>query len=267
MDEKLKRLIKWGVLGVTTFVVALIILPSTFVIVGAGEQGVVLNWGAVQDEVLDEGFHLKVPVMQKIIKMNVKKQKVEVQASAASKDLQVVTTSVALNFHLNPLTVNKLYKEVRNNYGSIIIAPVVMDAIKASTALYTAEELVTKRSEVKASIEKALKTKLESQNLVVDDVNITNFKFSVSFDKAIEAKVTAEQEALVAKNRLEQVKFEAQQQIERARAEAEAIKIQAEAINKGGGKDYVQLQAIAKWNGQLPTSFVPGSALPFLNIK
>ena len=133
-------------------------------------------------------------------------------------------------------------------------------------AEFTAEELITKRAEVKAFLKEGITTSLATHNIIVEDMFITNFTFSAQFDKAIESKVTAEQDALAAKNKLEQVKFEAEQRVAQARAEAEAIKIQAEAITQQGGQDYVNLKAVEKWNGVLPVTMLPGSSVPFVNI-
>jgi regulator of protease activity HflC (stomatin/prohibitin superfamily) len=116
--------------------------------------------------------------------------------------------------------------------------------------------LITKRDDVRDSITTKLENKLTERGLIINDVNITDFEFSAEFDRAIEQKVKAEQEALKAKEDLERVKFEAQQQIEKSKAEAEKIRIQAEAITKQGGEEYVKLQWIQKWNGQLPSTML-----------
>lgn len=254
-----------AVLGVVAIVVLLLINP--FVVVGAGERGVVLHWGAVEGQVLNEGIHWRTPISQRVVKVSVQVQKEETDADASTKDLQTITAKVALNYHLNPDKVSEIYQHLGLDFKDNIIAPTMQEAIKSATAKYNAEELITNREAVKADIMTSLKDRLESQGILIDNFNIVNFSFSAQFNAAIEAKVTAEQNAQAAKNKLDQVKFEADQTVATAQAQAEAIKIQAEAINAQGGADYVQLQAIAKWNGVLPTSFVPGSAVPFLNLK
>lgn len=250
------------VILVVGFVTFLALTP--FTIVGSGHRGVVVNVGKVQDEILEEGFHFINPIAS-VTEINVQTQKVEAQATAASKDLQTVTAVVAVNYHLDPKTVNKLYQEIGMDFESRIISPSIQEAVKSATAKFTAEELITKRSEVGADIQASLTTRLNSKYMIVELVSIVNFDFSPSFNEAIEAKVTAEQNALASKNKLEQIKYEAEQRIVQAEAEAEAIAIQASAINSQGGADYVNLKAVEKWSGVLPT-YMTGDSIPFINL-
>lgn len=248
------------------FIFILIVIFSSFSIIKAGKRGVILNFGAVSDKIMTEGFNFKVPFYQSVHKLDVKTQKEEVTATAASKDLQTVSTQIALNFHLSATEVNRLWQTVGSEYKTRIIDPAIQEAIKASTAKYTAEELITKRSEVKETAKMLLSERLAKEFIIVDELSIVNFDFSNSFNSAIEAKVTAEQNALAAKNKLEQVKFEAEQRITQAKGEAEAIRIQAQAIQNQGGAEYVNLKAIEKWNGNLP-QYMMGNSVPFINIK
>lgn len=248
------------------FVLLLILIAiSPFTIIDAGHRGVVKNWGAVSEEILGEGIHWVTPIKQDVVEFDVRTQKEQVEAGAASKDLQTVNATVALNYHLEGGKVNRLLQET-DDYKTTIIAPAIQESVKAAAAKYTAEELVTKRALVKEDARVLLVERLAPKHIVLDDLSIVNFSFSKSFDEAIEAKVTAEQQALAAKNKLEQVKFEAEQRVAQARAEAEAIRIQAQAITQQGGEDYVQLKAIEKWNGVLPGQMIPGSTVPFLNL-
>ncbi|MEN9557730.1 MAG: hypothetical protein RL141_99 [Candidatus Parcubacteria bacterium] len=253
------------VLGIVCFVI-LFVIVNPLVIIAAGERGVVLTWGAVNDTPLESGIHWRMPIAQTVRKIDVRIQKDEVQASAASKDLQTVKATVALNYHLDPALVAFLYKEVGIGYAEKVISPAIQEAVKAATAQYTAEELITKRETVKETIRASLAERLKGHHILVDDFSVINFDFSESFNESIEAKVTAEQNALAAKNKLEQVKFEAEQRVTQAKAEAEAIKIQAEAITQQGGQSYVDLQAIEKWNGVLPSQMIPNATLPFINL-
>lgn len=238
-----------GIIAVVIGVVALLILivVNPFVKVDAGEKGVVLKWGAVTGEILDAGIHWITPISGDVAKLDVQIQKEEVDASSASKDLQVVTSKVALNYHLNEAQVADLWKNIGADFKIKVIDPAIQESVKAATARYTAEELVTKREQVKEDIKNSLKDRLAKDYILVDELNIINFDFSASFNSAIEAKVTAEQNAFAAKNKLEQVKYEASQTIESAKAQAEAIKIQAEAINSQGGADYVALKWVEAW--------------------
>jgi regulator of protease activity HflC (stomatin/prohibitin superfamily) len=193
----------------------------------------------------------------------VKVQKEEADAQAASKDLQTVTTRVALNYSIDPDHIVPLYQNIGIDYKSRIVDPSIQEAVKATTAKFTAEELVTKREEVRDSIKNLLADKLSGTGFKVEQLSIINFDFSPSFNNAIEAKVTAEQNALAAKNKLDQVKYEAQQAIEEARGKATALQIEAEAINTN--PQIIQLRAIEKWDGKLPQ--VTGNATPFINLK
>jgi regulator of protease activity HflC (stomatin/prohibitin superfamily) len=253
------------VIGIIILLVILIFNP--FVIVRAGERGVVLNWGAVSDIIYNEGLHLKIPIYQKIEKMDVTVQKEEYPASAASKDLQIVSTKVTINYRLIPSHVNWIYQNLKRDHSARVIIPTIQEYVKKTTARYTAEELITRREEVKDDLRIALSDNLAKSYIEVRDIFITDFNFSDEFNKAIEAKVTAEQRALEQKNILEQVKYKAEQRITAAKAEAEAIRIQAQAITQQGGKDYVQLKAIEKWDGKLPVQMIPGATVPFINVS
>ncbi len=164
--------------------------------------------------------------------MNVQTQKAEVTADSASKDLQVVTTVIAVNYNLEPAAVRSLYQTIGKDdvIAFKIIAPSIQEAVKSTTAKFTAEELITERTAVAVDIKANLTNKLGKLGILVTDINIVEFRFSPEFDAAIESKVRAEQDALAQKNLLEKVKYEAQQTIETARAQAESIKIQAEAV-------------------------------------
>lgn len=270
--------IKWVVWSVGALVaIVLLIIITPFKIVGAGERGVVLRFGAVI-RTMSEGLNWKTPIIEHVEIVDVKTQKEQVKASAASKDLQTVTAEVALNYHLDPDKVGELWRTIGSDYKARIIDPAIQESIKASAAKYTAEELITKRHQVKEDMKLSLSERLKSEFIVVDELSITDFDFSSSFNSAIEAKVKAEQEALTQKNKLEQVKYEADQaiaqakgmaeaRITNAKAEAEAIRIQAQAITQQGGAEYVNLKAVEKWNGQLPVQMIPNSTVPFININ
>jgi len=248
---------------VITFLV-LGLLFSSIYIVNAGERAVLITLGNPSDSVITEGIHFKIPIIQKVRIFDIKTQKDEVDASSASSDLQTVSAKIAINYHLESSSATRIYKEVGVDYINRILNPAVQESVKASTAQYTAEELITKRELVREEIKRLLIEKMQPRGIVIEDVLIINFDFSESFNSAIEAKVTAEQNALQAKNKLLQIEYEAQQRITQAQGEAEAIRIQVEAIRVQGGDQYVNLQAITKWNGVLPQ--VTGGAIPFLNL-
>lgn len=243
--------------------VGLIGFFSSFTIVGAGERGVITRLGKVQDRILDEGFHLKTPFIERVIHIDVTTQKAETDADAASRDLQSVDTTIALNYAVNPDSVNLLYQEYRRDYVSRLISPAIQEAVKAGTAQFSAEELITKRSEVRDAIKSDLDSRLQPEGINVQSFSIVNFTFSKAFDDAIESKQVAEQKALQAERDLQRIEIEAKQRIAQAEAEAEAIRITAQALSQNA--DLVELEAVKKWNGVLPS--YTGGNIPFLNIK
>lgn len=211
--------------ALAVFLVVLILGPfRPWVIVPAGHRGVVLQLGAVSGT-LGEGFHFILPVIQKVVQVNVQIQKSETNAAAASKDLQTISSKIALNYHVDPETVSRIFQQIGLAYESKVIDPAVQEAVKAITAKYTAEELITKRQQVALEIQELLTNRLRKSNIVVDAFSIVNFEFSQEFNKAIEAKQTAEQLALKAQRDLQRVKIEAEQKITQAKAEAEALRI------------------------------------------
>ena len=236
---------------------------GAFGTIGAGERGVLLQFGAVQDKVFDEGLYFKIPFIQTVVKMDVKIQKDEVPASASSKDLQVVTSKIALNYHLDPSAVNKVWQDVGTNYNTRIIAPSIQEGVKAVTARFTAEELITKREEVKEQIKSNLAIRLLEHAIIVDEFNIIDFEFSPSFNEAIESKVRAEQLKLKADRDLERIKIEKEQMIAAAQGKAEAIRIEAQALMQN--PKVVELRWIEKWDGKVPTYW--GEASPFIGIN
>jgi len=245
--------------------VALILFFGSWFTVGAGARGVVTRFSSVS-RVVSPGLHFKLPIIEEVIGIDVQTLKEQVDATAASKDLQNVSTVVALNYNINPDQVGILFVEIGEDYKARVVDPAIQEAIKASTAKYTAEELITKREQLRIDILALVKEKLSPRHIQPTDISIVNFKFSDLFEQAIEGKVTAEQNALAAKNKKDQVQYEADQRVIQSKGEAEAIKIQAQAITQQGGDDYVKLQWIKQWNGQLPITML-GSATPLININ
>jgi len=264
-----KSLKSLKIIGIVVLVIIFFMLFRFWVIIPPGHVGVVVNFGAVQDQVMTEGFHFKVPVYQKIVKMDCQIQKGETEASAASRDLQTVGSKIAVNYHINGSAAWKLYKNVGLDYSDRIIAPAIQECIKAVTANYTAEQLITKRDEVSSRTKDLLASRLQPYDIVVDRFNIINFQFSKTFSDAVEAKQEAEQRALKANYELQRVKIEANAQIEKAKAEAESLRVQKQEITSELlqlRQIEVQKAAIEKWDGKLPT-YTGGSApIPFIGI-
>lgn len=258
--------IVYATLIALTGFLALLTLFESFTTVGAGERGVIVHLGAVQDRILDEGFHITAPYVQSIKTMDVTIQKAVREVGASSKDLQDVYMTLALNYHLDPTKANYVYQQFKKSYEPLLIDPTIEESVKSSSAQFTAEQLVTLRTEVSDEILVVLRERLSVYGIIVDELSIMDFSFSDSFDAAIEAKVTAEQEALKAKNDLLRIQTEAEQRIAEARGEAEAIRIQAGAITQQGGEDYVKLKWVEKWNGTLPTTMLGEGASVLLGL-
>ena len=262
LGDSLRRIFGGSIVSIIGLVVAVIILFNSFEVIGAGERGVVFSkFGGVQQGVRGEGLQFKIPFVHTIIPIDVRIHKSETEASASSKDLQTVHSRIALNYHIAPDEAAQIYQEVGTLYKERLIDPSVQEAVKAATAQFTAEELITRRAEVSVMIKEMLAERLVPRNIVVDEFNIVDFNFSTVFNEAIEAKQTAEQEALKAQRDLERIKIEAEQTITAASAEAESQRLQRETITEM----MLQLRAIEKWDGVLPQ--VTGSSVPFIDLR
>lgn len=245
-----------------------IVLYGSVAVVKASHVGVVTTFGRIHEETLPEGIHLVGPIAR-VHEVYTGVEVVMVQGTeASSKDLQSVHTSMTINFHPVRERARDLYMiNTSLSYAILIVPPAAQEVFKAVVSRYTAEELITKRQEVSEAIHTALGTKLQPYFLAVQSVQLVNFGFSKSFDAAIEEKVTATQKAATAQRNLERVKYEAESRIAQAKGEAEAIRIQADAVSKAGGDDYVRLKAIEKWDGKLPQYVTGGATMPFVNVK
>jgi regulator of protease activity HflC (stomatin/prohibitin superfamily) len=248
--------------GIVLLFVAIFLKP--FAIVNAGERGVVMRLGQVQDTVLSEGIHPLVPIVTSVKRLSVRVQKNDFKADAASKDLQKVTTELTVNWHMDPRRVNKIYQQVGDSEQIVngIVTPAVSEVLKAATAKKTAEEIITKRTELKDEIDNNLKKRLAAYGLLVDDVSLVNFSFSPEFSKAIESKQIAEQEAKQAEFVALKATKDAEAEVNRAKGQAEAQRLQRQTLTP----ELLQKQAIEKWNGQFPTVMGGSGALPFINL-
>lgn len=256
---------------IAAFLVLIVLLTAwPFTQVSEGERGIVLKFGQAQDKVLPTGLHVVNPFTTDVEKMDVKVQVSEVAASAASKDIQTVTAKVAVTYHLSEKDLLTIYKSVKSDYAARYIAPNIQESVKAATAKYTAEELITKREAVRDDIKNNFIEKINGTGIVVDNIAIVDFDFSAQFNVAVEAKVTAEQKAKEAQNKLVQVEAEAKQKVAQAQAEAESIRLQSQAANNDKFIKLKQLEVQAefarKWNGVLPVNLYGSAPIPFLNL-
>jgi prohibitin 1 len=231
-------------------IVLLAIMSNFFVIINAGERGVMMQFGKVQEQVLGEGIHVIVPIVDTVKKLSVRVQKQENSAEASSKDLQNVFTDVALNWHIIPEEANAIFQQIGDEKQVVerIIAPAVEEVLKAVMAKYTAEEIITKRGEVKAEVDDFLTLRLVTYHIAVDDVSLVHVHFSERFSDAVEAKQIAEQEAKKGEFLALKAAKEAEAKVNLAKGEAEVQRL----LRNNLTPELLERQAIEKWNGQLP---------------
>lgn len=288
-SKSMMRVIIPAIIGI---IIVIVILTSSVKIVDAGYRGILLHFGAVDTEKsLSEGLHFVVPFQDNVLQLEVRTQKVVVGATSASKDLQDVTTEVAVNYHVEPDKAQLVYQRLGYEYANRVIQPTIQESVKQVTARFNAEELITKREIVKDQIEEQIHTRLGSYNIAVDAVSITEFRFSDQFTKAVEAKVEAQQRALQAQNELRRIQIEANQteakaigeqraaiaqatgarqaNILKAQGESGAIKIIDEQLRQS--PSYLEWLKTQRWDGKLPLvtgggGGMEGGITPFIEI-
>lgn len=250
-----------------TILFALLILFSSFTIIEPGSVGVKITLGKMAEKPLLPGINFVLPISD-VEQIPVRLRKINlIHANAGTKDLQVVHTDIVVNYRLEASDVPGIYKNFGFDLEDKVILPSINESFKAVTAHYNSEELITQRDLVSKEIESQLQSRLSRYGIHINDISLVNFGFSIEYQNAIEQKVIATQSKLKAEQDLQRIKVEAQQAIARAQGEAEAIKIQSEAIQNNGGANYVQLKAIEKWNGTLPSTMLSDTQVPFINIK
>ncbi|GIP49317.1 SPFH domain / Band 7 family protein [compost metagenome] len=249
-------------------IVVLIVGSNSYAQVEYGHVGLYKTFGKLNDNVLSPGMHFKVPFIQTVIQVNTQVTKTETDTTASSKDLQPVSTHVAVNYSVNKDSAYNLMNNIGGNFDMVIINPAVQEIVKEVTARYQAEDLIAKRDVVAGEISEHLTARLAKYDLIVNEINIVNFKFSDAFNQSIEAKQVAQQQALKASNDLKRIQIEAQQKIAQAQAEAESLKLKKQEVTP----ELVQLKqievqekALEKWDGKLPQ--VTGGATPFIDIQ
>ena len=252
-----KTVIAAMLLGFTAIAVVVLLFMTVFT-VESGTRKIVLTAGEATS-VAEEGINFKVPFYQGTKEVNIKTHKANQNARAASKDLQIVSSIISVNYHYDPSKLVEIYKATGFDIDDNIISPRIQETLKAVAAKYSAEELITQREKAKGDIDLILKKDLSKYNIIVEDIQLTEFNFSDEFNNAIESKQTEVQKTLKADNILQRTKIEADSRIAQARGEAEAIRIQANAIQSQGGAEYVSLKWIEKWDGKTP-EFVSGES-------
>lgn len=268
--------VKGVMIGIVVLIILGVVVASAVQIVDAGHRGVLLHWNAVDLNVqpLVEGLHFVTPFADSVVQMEIRTLKFVKATSSASKDLQTVSTEITVNYHPAPNSVNTLFQSVGLDYENRIITPTVEEVVKQVTANYNAEELITKRPQVKSDIEAEINKRLTDFDIVTEIVSITDFQFSALFAQAIESKVEAEQKAFKAENDLKRIEVEARQHaaqaegiaqanIAQANGEAQAIKIINNALSSN--PQYLEWLKTQQWDGKLPLVVGEGGT-PFIAI-
>jgi regulator of protease activity HflC (stomatin/prohibitin superfamily) len=249
-----------------------IILWGTFVIVPAGHRGVVLWWGSVEKRIMGEGLNFKVPVAERVIKVDVRVQPHPFkEIDAASKEYQMVKLTGMMNFHIDPSFVNDLYQKVGLDFANKVIDPAFNDFVKEVVPIYPITEILPKREDIRKRAMTKLGDNLARYHIIVDDIYFANIRFSPEYERAVEAKQVAQQQVETQRQVLAQREIEAQQKVATAKGEAESILVVAQgqakandALSRSISPILVQYKSIEKWNGILPQ--VSGGAVPFVDL-
>ena len=247
-----KKMIVYGLIALFLLVTVL----SSFQTIKSGEVGLKVRFGKIVDSSLNEGLNLKIPYIEQIQKVNIKVQKSEISGESSTKDMQTIDTTIAVNYRVDAKKASNLYRTVGNNYETTVLIPAIKESIKSAIAQYNAEEITTKRSEVSKNCLDALQSKVEKYGIIIEDFNLTDFKFSAEYTKAIEEKQVAEQ-------KLEKAKLEAESKI----VEAEATKKANDLLKQSLTDELIAKQFIEKWDGKLPTTYAGDDVLGIFNIK
>lgn len=270
LEDKISKIVKWVLLAILLIFI-IITFFNSFKTIPTGFVGVKTRFGQVQDTMLNEGLNLKIPFIEKIVLMDCRTQKTEYTMEASSKDLQKISNyKIAINYNITNDTANKLYRSVGVDYKAIIVEPAIQEAMKATVANYTAEELITKRNEVSEFALNKLTEKFQNSGITLTGIDILDLSFSEEFDTAVEQKQIVEQETQKAQYELEKARVENQKKIENAQADAEVMAAQNAQITD----NYLRLKEIEnqkamieKWNGQLPTTMTGSDVSSIFNVN
>lgn len=264
----MNNIAKWMIAGAVTALVVMIIVMS-MAVVPTGYVGIKTQFGKVQDDVLQEGMNFKIPMVEKLVLIDCRTKKVEVTSESSTKDMQTVSVTIALNYNVNKMTANKLYREVGIDYENIIISPAILESIKSVMAQYTAEELITKRAEVSAMVREALSNKILTRGFDVTEFNITNIDFSAAYNTAIETKAVKQQEVEAAKAELEKQKIQNDKEISIAEKDAKVMELQNSQVTDKTIKLKeleIMEKMIEKWNGEYPKTMLGEDTSALFNI-
>lgn len=255
MEKETKQIIK-AAAAILGGLLLLILIFGSVKTVKAGYVGIVTRFGKVE-RTADSGLVLKIPFIEKVVKMDTRVQKQEAESSAATKDLQDVTSTIALNYAISKESALEIYNNLGTDYAVNIITPVLHESFKASVSQYTAEDLIKNRTEAKEKTLEAVKERLSGYGIQVTDLNIVNLNFSEAFNSAIEAKAVAQQQVETARQELEKAKVEAEKVKTEAQAQAEAQRVQQDTLTDL----MIKKMWIEKWNGQLPSTMTDDASV------
>ena len=251
------------------FVIGLIVFFASTTIVPTGHIGVVTLYSKVQDRYLDAGFHFVRPFVEDVHDIDIRTQKYQGTVEGSARDLQIVNVTMSINYQIKADKASELYAEVGANYNDVVLNPALQSSLKAAIAKFTAEEMITKRSEVANAITEELNAKLE-EYFLISAVNLENIGFTDEFNKAVEAKTTNQQKAEAEKAQLEIIKVQNEQKINTAQAEAEVRKLQSESVTDKSLEQLrleIQRELIQKWNGQFPTTMLGDNPNMLFNLN
>lgn len=257
-----KKITKVSILGVILLFM-FITFMSSFTTVKSGEVGLKVRFGKIVDNSIEEGINFKIPYIEKIKKVNIKVQKVELETESSSKDLQTIITKLAVNYKVKGDMASNLYKNVGNSYEQTILVPAIQESIKAIISKYTAEQTITKRNEVSDGCLDEIQSKVGKYGIEISDFNIIDLDFSQAYNQAVEEKQIAEQKVLTAQQELEKAKIEAEKKI----VEAEATNKANQLLKQNVTDEVLMKQFIEKWNGVLPETYAGNDILGIFNLK
>lgn len=230
-----------------------------------GERGILTEWGKVVGEPLMPGFHTYNPVSKDIFSMDVRETKLEGKEQCFTKDTQLVQVTYAITGYPDPTKIGWLFSQFGRNWAETVVPQVVQSSIKDVIGQIIADDLVSKREETRVKAFSEIQTALKERGVIATRLDLTNLDFDDAYERAVEAKVVAVQNALAEKNKTIQVQEQAKQTVESAKADAEAMRIKTQALTQN--KSLVDYEAVQKWDGKLPEYMLGGSSVPFININ
>ena len=266
METKSKVII--GVV-IVALVIGLILFFASTAIVPTGHIGVVTLYSKVQEKYLDAGFHMIKPFVEDVHAIDIRTQKYQGTVEGSAKDLQIVNVTMSINYQIKPEKASELYAKVGKNYNDTILNPALQSGLKAAIAKFTAEEMITKRSEVANAITEELNSRLDEYFLITA-VNLENIGFTDEFNKAVEAKTTNQQKAEAEKAQVEIIKVQNEQKINTAEAEAKVRELQSQSVTEKSLEQLrleIQREMIQKWDGKTPVTMLGENPFATRNIN